>query len=550
MIRSLRIDNFALIEQAQIRFQSGFTVITGETGSGKSILLNALQLILGERANFQVIGTTRDKSVVEAEIDITHFNIKTFFEENELDYFDTTIVRREIYKQGRSRAFINDIPVQLNVLKQFSSKLIHIHSQYNTLELKDKEYQLRLLDVLSGNLEARNSYSSKFRSHQETKRRLSSLQESYAEAAQKQDYNSFQLEEIQALQLEATDYEQMQSKLNQAENAQDIQAAYAAIIEAIDGESGLDDLMNRLLSTGLQDIKGDVRLEEFKSRLKSVRIELKDISSDAESGMETEDLDPEQLAVLAEKMDAFNKVLFKHRLQNQEQLLELERELTGSNKSLDDLKEEMDQLESSLKREEEELKSLAAALHKHRLTHAPKISEAIRASLDALKLPDTVLEFQLTKSSELTKWGSSQLEILFSPNKGIPAVPIHAAASGGELSRVMLALQNLLSKKEQLQTVLFDEIDTGVSGDVAQKMGQLLQNMGESMQVIAITHLPQVAAKGGQHLSVRKETINDVTRTFIQELDEKERLLETARLMSGDQINEAALENARALMSQ
>lgn len=549
MIRSLRIDNFALIEQAQIRFQSGFTVITGETGSGKSILLNALQLILGERANFQVIGAARDKSVVEAEIDIRNFDLKAFFKENELDYFDTTIVRREIYKQGRSRAFVNDIPVQLNVLKQFSSKLIHIHSQYNTLELKDKEYQLRLLDVLSGNLKGRSEYEAKYRHHQENKRKLNNLKESYAEAAQKQDYNSFQLEEIQSLQLEETNYEQIQSKLNQAESAQDVQAAYAAIMEAIDGDSGIDDLLNRLLSLGLQDIKGDKRLEEFKSRLESVRIELKDISGDAQTGLETEELDPEQLVEFAEKMDAFNKVLFKHRLLNQEQLIELQNELTGSTRSLDALKNELDQLEKVISQEALELKKRAVELHKHRLSNAPKISEAIRSSLDALKLPDTVLEFQLTETDELSKWGSSQLEILFSPNKGIPPVPIHSAASGGELSRVMLALQNLMSKKEQLQTVLFDEIDTGVSGDVAQKMGQLLQNMGESMQVIAITHLPQVAAKGGQHLAVRKEAVNDITRTFIQELDDKERLLETARLMSGDEINDAALENARALMS-
>lgn len=300
---------------------------------------------------------------------------------------------------------------------------------------------------------------------------------------------------------------------------------------------------------GLQDAKGDERLQEFKSRLESVRIELKDISSDAQSGSEAEDLDPEQLAEFAEKMDAFNKVLFKHRLQNQEQLLELQSELTGSSESLDALKSQVEELEATIAQEESELRKRAKELHAHRLKNAPKISESIRVSLDALKLPDTVLEFQLIQSEELSKWGSSQLEILFSPNKGIPAVPIHSAASGGELSRVMLALQNLMSKKEQLQTVLFDEIDTGVSGDVAQKMGQLLKDMGESMQVIAITHLPQVAAKGGQHLSVRKEAINDVTRTFIQELDDKERLLETARLMSGDQINEAALENARALMS-
>lgn len=549
MIRSLRIDNFALIEQAQIRFQSGFTVITGETGSGKSILLNALQLILGERANFQVIGASKDKSVVEAEIDITDFDVKAFFKENELDYFDTAIVRREIYKQGRSRAFINDIPVQLSVLRQFSTKLIHIHSQYNTLELKDKEYQLRLLDVLSGNLEKRTSYASKFAALQSDKRKLTSLNEKLAESSQKQDYNAFQMEELQALQLDSTDYESIQKKLSQAENANDIQASYAAILEGIDGDSGLDDQLQRLISIALIDVKSDERLQKLKGRLESVRIELKDISDEAMSVSESDELDPEQIKDFAEKIDAFNKVLFKHRLQNQEQLLELQQELTGSSEDLESLKLDISQLEASVEKQEEKLQSLAQDLHKHRISSAPKISKAIQASLNALKLPDTILEFQISQTKELTKWGNSALEIVFSPNKGMAPVPIHSAASGGELSRVMLALQNLMSKKEQLQTVLFDEIDTGVSGDVAQKMGVLLKDMGASMQVIAITHLPQVAAKGGQHLSVRKEVIKNVTRTFIQELDDKERLLETARLMSGDQINDAALENARALMS-
>ncbi len=549
MIRSLRIDNFALIEQAQIQFQSGFTVITGETGSGKSILLNALQLIFGERANFQVIGASKNKSIVEAEIDISNFNVKAFFEENELDYFDSTIVRREIYKQGRSRAFINDIPVQLSVLRQFTTKLIHIHSQYNTLELKDKEYQLRLLDVLSGNLEKRSAFAEQFSALQADKRKLKALNDQLAELSQKQDYNSFQIEELESLQLDNTDYEKIQEQLNQAENAQDIQAAFSAILEGLEGDNGLDDQLQRLISIALQDVKSNERLKELKSRLESVRIELKDISTEAQTSTELEELNPEQLAEFAEKMDAYNKVLFKHRLQTQEQLTALQQELTGSSESLESLKSEIAQLEMSVEGKEAKLQSLATELHKHRAASAPKISNAIQASLDALKLPNTVLQFQMEQTGELSKWGNTSLEILFSPNKGIPPVPIHSAASGGELSRVMLALQNLMSKKEQLQTVLFDEIDTGVSGDVAQKMGALLKEMGESMQVIAITHLPQVAAKGGQHLSVRKEVINDVTRTFIQELDENERLLETARLMSGDQINDAALENARALMA-
>lgn len=549
MIQSLRIANFALIEEAHIQFESGFTVITGETGSGKSILLNALQLILGERANFQVIGAAKDKSVVEAEINIANFDLKSFFEENELDYFETAIVRREIYKQGRSRAFINDVPVQLAVLRQFATRLIHIHSQYNTLELKDKEYQLRLLDVLSGNVKERESYNTCYRSLLDRQKEYEVLRHSLLELEQKQDYNAFQLGELQSLRLEDTNYELIQAQLNQAENANDIQEAYGAILALVENEDGINDQLQRLLTTTLKNSSLGTTLDGLKERLESVRIELKDIATESEDALQAEALDPEEIATLSEKMDTFNKVLFKHRLQNQEQLLEMQQELTGASEDLDALRNTLVSLEDQIRTLESELAVRATKLHEHRKAHAPKISKFIKSSLEALKLPDTILEFQLTEQTGFSAWGRTSLEILFSPNKGIPAVPIHSAASGGELSRVMLALQNLMSKKEQLQTVLFDEIDTGVSGDVAQKMGQLLKDMGKSMQVIAITHLPQVAGKGGQHLSVRKEVKNGITRTFIEELDEQERLLETARLMSGDEINEAALENARALMS-
>jgi len=549
MIRTLRITNFALIEKANIQFDSGFTVITGETGSGKSILLNALQLILGERANFQVIGSSGDKSVVEAEIDVQNFDLKSFFESNELDYYDTAIVRREIYKQGRSRAFINDVPVQLNILRQFSTQLIHIHSQYNTLELKDKDYQLRLLDVLSGNLNQREKYHHDFLSFQQDQKELNNKKETLSTLEQEQDYNTFQLEELNNLQLEQTNYEEIQEQLVRAENASDIQSAFAGITSFIDGEDGLADQLNRLLTTVLQNADIDSKLKDFKERLKSVQIELKDLSAEAENGVESDELDPEEASVLSRKIDEFNRLLFKHRAHNQQELMDLQSELTSSTEDLDKLKHEIEALEKDLDKRELELNKLADELHNQRVALSPKISKEIKTSLDALKLPDTVLEFQLSAKSNLTSWGKTSLEILFSPNKGIPAVPIHSAASGGELSRVMLALQNLLSKQEQLQTVLFDEIDTGVSGDVAQKMGLLLKDMGKSMQVIAITHLPQVAAKGGQHLSVRKQVVDGITRTFIEELDAESRLQETARLMSGDEINDAALENARALMS-
>lgn len=549
MIRSLRIENFALIEQAQIQFESGFTVITGETGSGKSILLNALNLILGERANFNVIGDSKDKSVVEAEIDISAFSLKTFFEENELDYFDQAIVRREIYKQGRSRAFINDVPVQLSVLKDFSGKLIHIHSQYNTLELKDKNYQLRLLDILSGNLNEREQFKENFLKLQASKKSLKELETELASKEQKQDYDSFQLEELQSLQLEATDYEALQEELNKIENADDIREAYGAIINLVSGDVGAVDEFQSLVSVLSKSASIDSNLSELYERLNSVLIELNDIGGEAESQLEKVDLDPEKMHELSVRIDTYNKALHKHRAQSQDELMQLQKELSSASDNLEELKREIAVLQNEIAQLTSELENAAINLHKKRTVEAPKIALAIQTTLEALKLKDTVLDFNLSKSETLSQYGNTEIEILFSPNKGIAPVPVHTAASGGELSRVMLALQNLMSKKVQLQTILFDEIDTGVSGDVAQKIGVLLRDMGQGMQVIAITHLPQVAAKGGQHLNVNKEVVNGVTRTFIKELNNEERLFETARLMSGDQINDAALANAKSLMS-
>jgi DNA repair protein RecN (Recombination protein N) len=548
MIKTLRISNFALIQQADISFESGFTVITGETGSGKSILLNALQLILGERANFKVIGNDGDKSVVESEIDISKYDLKAFFDTNELDYFETAIVRREIYKQGRSRAFINDIPVQLNVLKAFTSRLVHIHSQYNTLELKDRDYQLRLLDVLSGNLDERRQYNEAYITFKKDHQRLITLKESLHASEERSDYNSFQLEEIEALQLDTMDYDQLKAKLDASENAQVIREALGSVSAAIFEDNGWVDQIQGLLRSFSKGTETSAVLQEIKNRLESVKIELEDIGNEADNALEMDQLQPEDLVDLMAKMDAYNKVLFKHRFEGQSQLVAYRDELLQASDDIEAIRQECAALEAKVGRQEEELNIRAQKLHQLRLENAPKIAEHIKNVLEALKLADTLLDFELKLLEDIGPWGKTYVELQFSPNKGVEPVPIHMAASGGELSRVMLALQNVLSQKEQLQSVLFDEIDTGVSGDVAQKVGQLLKEMGQNMQVIAITHLPQVAAKGGQHLSVQKQVISGVTRTSIRELDMTERLEETARLMSGAKVNEAAIQNARALM--
>ncbi len=549
MIKSLRIENFALIDSVNIQFDGGFTVITGETGSGKSILLNALNLILGERANFSVIGELKDKSVVEAEIDISGFNMKNFFKANQLDYFDLTIVRREIYKQGRSRAFINDIPVQLNILKELTGGLIHIHSQYNTLELKDKDFQIRLLDVLAGTLKKRTQFQNVFAGYQLKKKELTERLLLLAESSSKIDYDSFQLTELQALDLDNIDYEAMKQELSKFENADELLASFGALLNLLEMDGGVLQQLGQVNTTLEKNASIDPVLSDLQKRVASVLIELKDISSEAEEQSGSISIDPKQLVELSSKLDSFNKATFKHRVQNQEELLHLMEDLNGSSDDLAQLEGDIARLTNEIQLEEAKLIELGEVLHNERKKSIPEIETRITKSLNELKLVNTILEFRLSKELKLTKFGTSNLEIYFSPNIGLPPVPIHQAASGGELSRVMLALQSLMSRKIQLQTILFDEIDTGVSGDVAQKIGQTLKSMGAGMQVIAITHLPQVAAKGEQHLSVSKAIIDGRTQSSVIELDMAARIEETARLMSGDEINEAALANAKALMS-
>lgn len=549
MIASLRIENFALIDEVHIQFTKGFTVITGETGSGKSILLNALNLILGERANFSVIGDRKDKSIVEAQIQIADFDLKTFFEKEELDYFDNCIIRREISKLGRSRAFINDTPVQLSTLKELSSRLIHIHSQYNTLELKDVNYQLNILDSLAGNNEVAKQFKADFRAFSQEKKELKALQAQLAELASTADYNQFQLNELLELNLDSVDFEKIQSDLKAAENSGDLKACYAELSEGLNSDDGAIDRLERLKNFVAKYTSMDETLSSLNERIVSSLIELKDIALEAEDRLEDMEIDPEKIEELSERMNSFNRVLYKHNVQTQEELVTLRDELDSSALNSGKLEVEFERRKEALAKAELELTKRASDLHEKRIKAAPQIEKQLKEALNELKLMDTELNFNVTKSAEVNETGASKIEMLFSPNKGIEPVPIHRAASGGELSRVMLALQSLMAAKTKLQTVLFDEIDTGVSGDVAQKVGNTLEKMGKGMQVIAITHLPQVAAKGEQHFRVSKAVVDGKTKSSVVELSAEERVEETARLMSGDVINEAALENARALMS-
>jgi DNA repair protein RecN (Recombination protein N) len=547
MLHTLRIQNFALIETAELNFNSGFTVITGETGSGKSILLAALNLILGERADFSVIGKTSDKAIVEAEFSIDQFQLTPFFEANDLDFSAQTILRREINTSGKSRAFINDTPVSLVVMKELTSQLVNIHSQYNTLELKNKTYQLEVLDTLADLIPQRTFYLKQFKALQLLNDELSALKISHEKALYEQDFAAFQLEELAELNLEKYVYAELEAELKLAESSEEIISILSAIHGAIDNENAV---LSMLRTVKVQlDKLGTTHptLNEINERLKSVIIELGDVSSEAYSLIDQIEIQPQRLLELTEMINKFNHLLKKHHVNNQAELLAVRNHFQSSVSNLEVLCEQIIELERQQQVLEKETWNLAKQLHQDRKVASVLISKDLQLILEELKLPNTTLSFDLSERSELTASGISDIAFLFSANIGIPIVPIEKAASGGELSRVMLALQKMISEKKTLPTVLFDEIDTGVSGDVAQKIGSLLQKMGQHFQLMAISHLPQVAAKAAYHLKVEKEIVANKTATKVIQLTEAESIQEIARLMSGEIITAGAIETAKAL---
>lgn len=549
MLRTLRIQNFALIDQIELNFNAGYSVITGETGSGKSILLAALNLILGERADFSVIGPSSDKAIVEAEFSLNGFQLNDYFKENDLDFEELTVIRREINTSGKSRAFINDTPVSLNVLKELTGSLVNIHSQYNTLELKSRTYQLEIVDTLGDLKGEAETFAKSYKSLSTLSSELKRLNEQLSTALQQQDYNAFQLKELEELNLERTDFESLEGELLKSENSEGILSALQAIEGVVEGENQVLDRL-RIVKASLDKIKGvDKDVDELSVRLQSTMIELADIASDAQRFSEQIEIDPAKLVELTSVLNRYNHALKKHNLLDQAALLEFKNQLESSVVGTTDLQAEIERLTQNFAKEKVAVETAAKKMHAARLKAIEPISKSIQAILVELKLPNTKLEFKLTERDELNASGCTDIVLNFSANLGIETVPIEKAASGGELARVMLALQKLISEKRLLPTVLFDEIDTGVSGDVAQKIGALLQKMGDHFQLFAISHLPQVAAKAAHHFRVEKEIINNRTTTRVAVLNEQERIEEIARLMSGELITDAAIENAKALMN-
>lgn len=545
MLKRLSIQNFALIENIELIFDDGFTVLTGETGSGKSILLGALRLILGERADYAVIRDADKKTVVEATFCIEKLNLKSFFDANDLDYSTDTIIRREIHALGKSRAFINDTPVHLTVLKDFTTLLIHIHSQHHTLNLKDKAFQLTLLDTLVDTRDLRSSVGILYKKWKLEEKNLIALREEIAQALRESDFNSFQLEELKRLNLSLNDFTKIEEDVNRGEKSEEIKLSFVRICSLIHDENGL---LDQLVPLAKMNTFGDAKLGELAERLASVKIELQDIVASAEDGLETLEISPEEHHRQIILLDAYNSAVKKHSVRAQSELIQLQEWLSLAVSQVENADEELatksKQVEDMRNRFEEKAQELSAL----RKSRAGSVEMTIGEYLTQLKLNDAVVKFH-TEQSTASETGIDAMALLFSANKGMAPQSIEKIASGGELSRLMLILQHLMSSKQQLPTLIFDEIDTGVSGEVAQRIGELLKSMGDNLQLLAITHLPQVAAKGSQHLKVlKRNTTEGKTVTELIKLFDDKRVEEVARLMSGAEINVAALENARNLM--
>ena len=550
MLAKIWIKNFALIQELQVEFSNGYTVITGETGSGKSILLGALNLILGERADYSLIGPDADKTFVEAEFAIDNLNLSAWFKKNDIDYEKNSIVRREINRNGRSRAFINDTPVSLAQIKQLTEKLVNINSQHNTLALRDKNFHLNLLDILSGLEPEIEKYSVQYQELKENKRKLKSLVETIEKAEKDKDYLSFQLEEIELLQLANIDYSAIEMELNQQENIEELTSSLASIASGL-GDDG--SIMEQLKSIGVELSKAkrtDEKVNAFSTRIQSVILELEDLSGESSNYLEQLEKDPQKVLELTAKLDNYNRICQKHKCANQQDLIQLESSWQGQLKSSTEGRDEIDKLSKEVERQESGVVKLADALHNTRRKSAPQIESKISALLDDLKMPNTQLKFLVQRLEQLNNTGYSNVAMQFSSNAGMPLQAMDKIASGGELSRLMLSIQCLISEMKALPSIIFDEIDTGVSGEVAQKIGQLLRRMGENRQLIAISHLPQVAGKATAHIKVEKSEVDGQVQSRLLMLSQEERVEEIARLMSGETINDAALTNAQNLVQE
>lgn len=551
MLKQLSISNYILIKRLELDFSDGFTVITGETGAGKSILVGALSLILGKRADTGVLLDKEQKCVIEGCFSVKSYDLEGYFEDNDLDYEDQTVLRREINKQGKSRAFINDTPVNLPVLKELGERLVDIHSQHQTLMLNESGFQMAVLDSVAENTELIDKYSSAYHAYKFLKLDLDSLLEKESGMRTEEEYLRFQFDEIDAAALKEDELDSLEEELKLLTHAEEIKGNLfnASQILSLSEENILDRLREVISQLNrIADYHQGVA--EFTGRLNSLEIEMKDVSSGLEQLEESIQYDPARLQEVSNRIDLINTLLQKHKAQNIGTLLEIHKEIGDKLQGIISLDDTIERMKSELEKAHHETIQLARELSQRRNKTVPAIEQDIAGTLHKLGMEDALLKISLVNNENLSSSGTDSVSFNFSANRGSEPAPISKIASGGELSRLMLSLKSMITRKSLLPTIILDEIDMGVSGDIAGKVGKLLENMSSTMQLIAITHLPQIAARSGEHFKVFKKYADDRTVSGVKRLSDIERIEEIAIMLSDEKVSEAAKETARELLAK
>lgn len=550
MLHHLTIQNYALIDELSISFSDGLSIITGETGSGKSILLGALGLVLGNRADLSSLKESDSKCIIEADFDLSSYALKDFFEENDLDYEEKTIIRREILPSGKSRAFVNDSPVVLSVLSELKSKLVDIHSQHQTLQLSDTLFQFSVIDAIAKNDKRVASYKRGLKKYNSLVKELRLLKENQEQENQQYEYNLHLFKELEEADLKENEQEDLEAKLDVLNNVEDIKTSLSEALQiTINEEVGVQSLLYSL-EHALEKISTfSKEYEDLHSRVSSIKIELDDIAVELEKSNENVEFNPNELETVNERLQLIYSLQKKHQVATLKELLQIHEQLAEKVEGVENASEVIDKKQQEVNEVAVKLDEVASLITTERSKAIPKLTKELEFLLAELGMPNARFSIEISPSESYLSNGKDELAFLFSANKGGNFGELKKVASGGELSRIMLSIKKILSENSKLPTIIFDEIDTGVSGEVSNKIAAIMEQMSKYMQVIAITHLPQIASKGKSHFKVFKEDKNGKTASNLKLLSTDERVAEIAEMLSGKEISESALIHAKELLN-
>lgn len=550
MLKSLEIQNYALIEHLSIDFDSGLSILTGETGAGKSIIMGALSLILGQRADTKAIQEGKAKCVVEAVFDVKDYGLEELFQLNDVDYDSELIVRREVLDSGKSRAFLNDTPVSLQFLKEVTSKLIDVHSQHANLLLSNDDFQLDVLDSVAQTKELKTEYRKMFETYRSVLKQLKEIRDTALREQEEREYIQFQYAQLSEMKLVQGEQEELERELDMLNHSEEIKRALSFVVDVLDNEQqGVLSSLKDVISNLRKIISYLPVADALQERVDSCKIELQDIENEVMHTLNATDFDPNKKNEIEERLNLIYSLQQKHRVSSVGELLSLQQSFEVRLQAIDSYDEQINALENRLSDVKKQLDLSASALTDKRRSVCEEIERNMECKLQLLGMPNARFVVDLTSKEEFSATGKDDVAFLFSANKNAVPKNLTNIASGGEMSRVMLSLKSLIATKSLLPTIIFDEIDTGVSGEIAHRMGEIMRSMSKTMQVITITHLPQIAAKGDAHYKVYKADTDLATYTHIVRLKDAERPQEIAELLSGKNPSQAALDNAKELLS-